>query len=588
MRVMDRWILFFAVVCSSPHLARSGCENRVCNPRMGNLAVGRNLRTETQCGSSSPEYACSYDDSSCTARCEVCDATVEEKAHPPTSMTDSPFTRSPTWWQSAPGIVREALQLDLEEEFYFTHLIIIFRSARPAAMELERSRDFGRTWNRLQLYARNCSGMFGVEDGRQCTQKYSSAQPCSGGEVIYRALLPWQTLEPYSSEAHTRLGITNLRVRLLQAQQCPCGLKEHGAALVSVPYAIYDLILKGACLCHGHADQCVPAAGYSLVPHLGYRVVHGKCVCQHHTAGDHCERCHPFFNEQPWKPASGLTGEAHQCSKCKCNGHAESCHFDMSAWLRSGRRSGGVCHCLHHTEGQHCQRCQRGFYRHPQRPQSDASSCTSCLCHPVGTVNCNSTNGHCLCKPGVADPYCDQCMLGYWAFGDYGCTPCNCAGSCDPHTGDCMTRSDTYQNNTLFRVEELFSVLTFPDKCVCKPHSLGNSKVFCTMKYSYALKVRVLAAHDKGSHAEVDVKVLKVLWSRSALRLTQGNLTLYPESWTSRGCTCPVLYPGVEYLVAGHEDVRRGRLLVNMKSLVKPWRTSLSHRVLQLLKTKCV
>ncbi|XP_076828258.1 netrin-4 [Brachyhypopomus gauderio] len=585
--MMNRWILFFAFACSGPHLARSGCENRVCNPRMGNLAVGRRLRTDTQCGFSSPEYACNYDDGSCVPSCEVCDPSVAEKAHPPTSMTDSPFRRPPTWWQSALGIANESLQLDLETEFYFTHLIIIFRSARPAAMELERSRDFGRTWSRLRLYARNCSSMFGVEDGGQCTEKYSSSQPCSGGEVIFRALSPWDTLQPYSSEAHARLGITNLRVRLLRPQQCPCRLKAP-PTLPTAPYAIYDLILKGACLCHGHSDQCVPAAGFQLMPHRGHHVVHGKCVCQHHTAGDHCERCDSFFNEQPWRPASGITGEAHQCAKCKCNGHAESCHFDVSTWLRSGRRSGGVCHCLHHTEGQHCQHCQRGFYRHPERPLSDAGSCTPCSCHPVGTVNCNTTNGHCLCKLGVAGPYCDQCMLGYWAFGDYGCRPCNCAVSCDPHTGDCMTWSDTHQNNTLFRVEELFSALTFPEKCVCKPQSLGNSKSFCTMKYSYALKVRVLAAHDKGSHAEVDVKVLKVLWSRPGLRLTRGNLILYPESWTSRGCTCPVLHPGVEYLVAGHEDVRRGRLLVNARSLVKPWRASLSHRILQFLKMKCI
>lgn len=59
-----------------------------------------------------------------------------------------------------------------------------------------------------------------------------------------------------------------------------------------------------------------------------------------------------------------------------------------------------------------------------------------------------------------------------------------------------------------------------------------------------AVKVRVLGAHDKGSHAEVDVKVLKVLWDNTRLRLSRGNRTLYPESWTSRGCTCPVLFPG--------------------------------------------
>lgn len=60
------------------------------------------------------------------------------------------------------------------------------------------------------------------------------------------------------------------------------------------------------------------------------------------------------------------------------------------------------------------------------------------------------------------------------------------------------------------------------------------------------IKVSVLSAHDKGSHAEVQVKVRKVLHSgRAALSL--GTISVYPLSWTSRGCTCPLLNPGKMY-----------------------------------------
>ena len=75
-------------------------------------------------------------------------------------------------------------------------------------------------------------------------------------------------------------------------------------------------------------------------------------------------------------------------------------------------------------------------------------SAVVCSCHPVGSAVlpfssvtfCDPSNGDCPCKPGVAGPHCERCMVGYWGFGDYGCRPCDCAGSCDPHTGDCLSR----------------------------------------------------------------------------------------------------------------------------------------------------
>ncbi|XP_056603836.1 netrin-4 isoform X2 [Triplophysa dalaica] len=546
MELTGRCVFFAALVISVPHPARSGCENRVCNPRMGNLAVGRPVRTISQCGLKSLERYCHYTMDRCVPHCEVCDASVTHLAHPPASMTDSPFKHPQTWWQSAQGITIETLQLDLEVEFYFTHLIIIFRSPRPGAMAIERSQDFGHTWSALRLYAHNCSEVFNLEDGHRCTEKYSTALPCSNGEVIYRALSPWDKLDPYSITAQAHLSITNIRVHLLQPQSCPCQHKFPDANFATAHYAIYDLISKGGCLCHGHADHCVPA-GDQQIKHLPNKhMVHGKCVCRHHTAGDHCEKCERLYNDQPWKPANGLTGQAHQCVKCKCNGHAESCHLDETVWLRSGQRSGGVCDCLHNTSGRQCQHCKSGFYRDPERPPTEPDSCTSCMCNRVGSTFCNPDNGDCVCKPGVAGSHCDHCRMGYWGFDEYGCKPCQCGSNCDPYTGDCLNRSESDFNsreNNLFRKEELFSALSHPDKCVCKQQPLGNSKAFCNMKKDYAVKVRVLGAHDKGSHAEVDVQILKVLWDNIGISHSPGNVTLYPESWTLRGCTCPVLYP---------------------------------------------
>lgn len=139
----------------------------------------------------------------------------------------------------------------------------------------------------------------------------------------------------------------------------------------------------------------------------------------------------------------------------------------------------------------------------------------------------------------------------------------------------------------IFRADELFSALHYSEKCECKEQVLANSKLFCTMKFAYVLKVKVLSAHDKGSHAELEVKVQKVLSQSTKVKIQKGRVTLYPESWTARGCTCPILNPGGEYLVAGHADRKQNRLIVNMKSFVKPWRASLGRKVLTLMKKDC-
>lgn len=41
--------------------------------------------------------------------------------------------------------------------------------------------------------------------------------------------------------------------------------------------------------------------------------VHDVCVCQHNTAGPNCERCAPFYNDQPWRPADDQ--DPHECQR---------------------------------------------------------------------------------------------------------------------------------------------------------------------------------------------------------------------------------------------------------------------------------
>lgn len=166
---------------------------------MGNLALGRVLSASSVCGSNSSELFCFYRQTAApriretcsAAKCSKCNSAIPSQAHPPSAMSDSSFRYPDTWWQSAEGMEEEeTLQLDLETEFLLTHLILVFRSPRPAAMVLERSQDHGHTWKALRYFARDCEEVFGLtegwpvgESGATCTSKYSGAFPCARGEV---------------------------------------------------------------------------------------------------------------------------------------------------------------------------------------------------------------------------------------------------------------------------------------------------------------------------------------------------------------------------------------------------------------------
>ncbi|XP_016089009.1 netrin-4-like isoform X1 [Sinocyclocheilus grahami] len=613
----------------------SRCVGRACSPPMGNLASGRTLFTLTSCCTNS---------SSCLPTQPRCLAEL----HPPALMADDPFIHPDTWWGSAAATgEQEEIRLDLETRFCMSHVVMLFRSPRPAAMRLERSQDFGQTWETLKLFARNCTEMFGLpgdvsQPGSLCTSRYSNAVPCSRGEIIFRSIgLRSGIVDPYSPEALARLTVTNLRIQLLKSQQCPI-LKGkwsvpdqsnlpflptiHSRSLTaptpssdpldSTPFAVYSLLAKGTCLCHGHAEHCLPEneGQDSLQPS---NVVSGKCVCTHHTAGEHCERCAPLYNDQPWRAANGSSGESNPCQKCECHGHAESCHFSQRMWLSTGGNSGGVCdNCQHNTVGRWCQRCHTGYHRHPARPLNSPHACIRCWCDPVGSVLvlsgdgtpwCHPRSGQCHCKLGVGGTTCSHCLAGYWGFGEEGCKSCVCSLTCDPITGHCrdskgsvklynvpiggkipeLSHFKPQEDERAWPKELAISALYYTGKCSCKEKKLKSVSDLCKIKQAYVIKASVLSAHDKGTHAVVLVKVRKVFRS-GKLPLSQGTYSLYPLSWTSRGCTCPILNPGGNYLLAGPEDVDAGRLLVTMQSLVVLWTPILGFQVTEALHQGCL
>lgn len=164
----------------------SRCVDHACSPPIGNLATGRTLRTMSACCGNN-----TFHQSLCLHP-PLKSSPCQEDSHPPALMADDPFLHPDTWWASSrDSTVQEAqdvIQLDLETQFCLSHVVLVFKSPRPAAMAIERSADFGKSWEALKVFAQNCSMKFGLPDdsdqpGSLCTSRYSSAQPCTGGEV---------------------------------------------------------------------------------------------------------------------------------------------------------------------------------------------------------------------------------------------------------------------------------------------------------------------------------------------------------------------------------------------------------------------
>ena len=185
------------------------CEDRSCYPATGNLLIGRqtsgrswNLTSNSTCGEKRRERYCILSHIDPDGRkssqqrdsCFWCDSSAEgERNNPKIShriknivyrwygkisvanfyalffsmMINSRFPPEKpraeqyrTWWQSENSVNHVTIQLDLEAEFHVTHLIITFKSSRPAAMYIEKSFDWGQTWNIQRYFAADCDKAF--------------------------------------------------------------------------------------------------------------------------------------------------------------------------------------------------------------------------------------------------------------------------------------------------------------------------------------------------------------------------------------------------------------------------------------------
>ncbi|KAF7213644.1 transcript variant X2 [Nothobranchius furzeri] len=348
---------------------------------------------ETYCALENP-YMCNNE----------CDASTEELAHPPELMFDIEGRNPTTFWQSTswkkyPKALLVNITLSWNKTIELTDdIVLTFESGRPEQMVLEKSLDYGRSWQPYQFYATDCLDAFTMEpktvqDLTQhtlldiiCTEDYSR-----GYVWKYDKTVRFEIKDRFALFAGPRLHnmaslygqldttknlrdfftITDLRVRLLRPATGATMVDENN--LSRYFYAISDIKVQGRCKCNLHANSCV------------YDKEKLSCECEHNTTGPDCGRCKRNYQGRAWSAGSYLPipkGTANVCDPRSVPvAKAPPCS------------PVSLCVCLIFPE---------------------------CNCNPVGSVSdrCNGT-GYCICKEGTTGPKCQECLPGYlW---DNGC-----------------------------------------------------------------------------------------------------------------------------------------------------------------------
>ncbi|XP_075954415.1 laminin subunit gamma-3 [Anarhichas minor] len=411
-----------------------------CMPKFENVAFNHTVVTSNVCGSP-PEDYCMQTGS--TRSCHHCDASDPDRNHNAILLTDFHRNEEPTWWQSQSmyyGIQHPSsvnLTLHLGKAFEITYIRLKFYTSRPESFAIYKRTEEDGPWLPYQFYSASCRKTYGKDanayirpgdDERTalCTDEFSDISPLTGGNVAFSTLEGRPSAYNFDQSMVLKEWVTatDLLISLDRLNTFGDEFFKDAKVLRSYFYAISDFSVGGRCKCNGHASECVELEHRGLV-----------CSCQHHTVGDDCQRCHPFYQDRPWARATG--DSANECLKCNCSGRSDDCVFDMEQYRSTG--SGGRCvSCRANTDGPHCERCRENHFR-----TSAEEPCLPCNCNINGSVSLQcDVEGRCACRVGVTGEKCDTCRAGFHSLGHGGCRPCECDPSgtvddCSPLDGRC-------------------------------------------------------------------------------------------------------------------------------------------------------
>ncbi|XP_048122064.1 netrin-G1 isoform X2 [Alosa alosa] len=379
---------------------------------------------ETYCALENP-YMCNNE----------CDATTEELAHPPELMFDVEGRNPSTFWQSTswrlyPKKLLVNITLSWNKTIELTDdIIITFESGRPEQMMLEKSLDYGRTWQPYQFYATDCLEAFTMEpkttlDISQttlldiiCTEEYSRGYVWKNDKTVRFeikdrfALFAGPRLHNMASlygqldttkNLRDFFTVTDLRIRLMRPATGATMVDENN--LSRYFYAISDIKVHGRCKCNLHANSCV------------FDKDKLSCECEHNTTGPDCGRCKRNYQGRAWSAGSYLPipkGTANICVpnnigpvNCECFNHANRCSYIelLNTVICVG--------CKHNTRGQHCQLCKQGFHRNASAELEDENVCIARVCDNE-MLRCQNggvclNNLRCQCPAGFSGLLCEK------------------------------------------------------------------------------------------------------------------------------------------------------------------------------------
>ncbi|XP_051536208.1 uncharacterized protein LOC127430465 isoform X2 [Myxocyprinus asiaticus] len=312
-------------------------EHYACQPKAQFMKEYMRIQVEPPgitCGNP-PERFCTLENPYLCS--DECDASNPDLAHPPQLMQDRERSGLITYWQTVtwrryPEPLQANITLTWNKTLELTDDIqITFEYGRPTIMVLEKSLNFGRTWQAYQYYADDCVDAFNMPARRVrdlnaanatrviCTEHYSRWVGSKNEKVVRFEVRSrfaifagprLLNMEGLYTRMESMKGLrdfftfTNLRLRLLRPALGGTYVQRDN--LLKYFYAISNVEVLARCQCNLHASQCVYVDGNL------------QCQCEHNTTGQDCQRCKKGYKAKTWKAGSYLptpNGSPNTCSQ---------------------------------------------------------------------------------------------------------------------------------------------------------------------------------------------------------------------------------------------------------------------------------